>query len=675
MGTFLSTTYIYIGDANPDALTDQLRTRIMQYMLGLGYREVASRADATRSVSICRSSTCPWLAVLDQNDNLLAHDDIAAQTITNESDQYAVEMQLHDSDVLRIGLYRHGKALDRVVSPPDYFGKIGKSERASVKGNPDVWQAVLKPGATSAQLKKAWSGKHVFADENWAAVAALLDIDERLAFMRGDEVSDDSPSADIKLYFANDQADAPIEDAQEIALKFSIGGGDSWTALDAPLNWRFTVSANHEIAEDIVVAIWGDAVVDGLIKDVGASIEIREIERGLAPNIVQQSMVDLNPSEIRLEGSIEPFTAYVGRAAQCTIPEVEFLSAFEKGPMRTCVLTILGQPTRVGAGVVNVYVAPSSDLQKGATHKAFTLTVRDLRQERADLGWVPLRAREPVEVYQREQWMQSIRRLTEASEVVAMVVFDGGENRFGAMLPEFLTGWVSKLQLSPSQRLRGTLWGENGRSQIINVRKSAAPSGKSWAKFTSLAALAQQFAIDAGSIPFATARAYLHWHAQFRKEIGWLTPAAHTLFLTYDVKDLAPELRQQRTSELREVIERCVAQTNVLQATLAEWPYVHYLHQTPYEGAIDNQSAHDAVWCQTYLRALAPEMWLGPELRARLEAGTEFGDIAEVKTRSRGGVYLRLYGGKTLADLEQRLAPLLATIEDDRDWIQRGNSE
>ena len=89
-----------------------------------GFDEVTDASLADRTVLVLPPDAGGFLAIYDEageSQDVGALDALAA-TVSRAARGHAFSVLVHDSDVLRLGLYRSGERRDTFDSYPDYFG-------------------------------------------------------------------------------------------------------------------------------------------------------------------------------------------------------------------------------------------------------------------------------------------------------------------------------------------------------------------------------------------------------------------------------------------------------------------------------------------------------------------------------------------------------------------------
>ncbi len=129
----------------------------------------AARALVGRSTArrIVLRETGRFISAFDSQGAL----DALAKRLSAAVKRPAVSVEVHDSDVLRLGLFEDGALVDRHLTNPDYDDDDG----APAQGNAARWKPVLV--APARALSRAWSKPQMFAEEALDDIAAALGLE------------------------------------------------------------------------------------------------------------------------------------------------------------------------------------------------------------------------------------------------------------------------------------------------------------------------------------------------------------------------------------------------------------------------------------------------------------------------------------------------------------------
>ncbi|HZO13580.1 MAG TPA: hypothetical protein VFB62_09980 [Polyangiaceae bacterium] len=170
MGAFF--TNVQVRTSNLTSVADAIAGWIGQ----IGYALTSEVESADRTVLLARNGD--WVAVYDEaaDTGAAAVGDVGRE-LSSRLETYAMTVNVHDSDVLVLELFRKGDLVDCYNSAPDYFEKMGDVERAKVAGAVELWRDLLVGGHDESDLAKVFADRRLFCEDNLAAIAAQLGMD------------------------------------------------------------------------------------------------------------------------------------------------------------------------------------------------------------------------------------------------------------------------------------------------------------------------------------------------------------------------------------------------------------------------------------------------------------------------------------------------------------------
>ena len=185
MGAFLTNVQVYIGDLEPEVVRARVVNGISR-AVGKGFVPVTGDEEGDRTVVMGPMKGRRWITIYDEDteDQDTQKLERLAKELSKAVSSYAVGVIVHDSDILGLFLYCGGKRVDVYDSDPEYFGEqISAVKRRELAGHPDRWRELLISGYTETDLRRAWDGEEVFAEDRLAKIATVLGWDEDLVMV------------------------------------------------------------------------------------------------------------------------------------------------------------------------------------------------------------------------------------------------------------------------------------------------------------------------------------------------------------------------------------------------------------------------------------------------------------------------------------------------------------
>jgi hypothetical protein len=177
MGGFFTNVQVRVGDRPPD----QLRRAIINALQTWALANDFAQSDGTRKVDrtiIVGMADGLWIPVYDelaefQYDGLLLD---LCTILSASTDSAVIGILVHDSDILYIPLFEHGRLVDSYVSDPEYFGPVESTEKQAQAGHADRWAGVLADGVRVDRLRTIWDTQHIFAEDLLKQVAQAIGL-------------------------------------------------------------------------------------------------------------------------------------------------------------------------------------------------------------------------------------------------------------------------------------------------------------------------------------------------------------------------------------------------------------------------------------------------------------------------------------------------------------------
>lgn len=160
MGSFFTNVQVRVPDGvSPAMLAGRLRAVVEKQLVAEGF--AISEGPADREILLAPAGR--WLAFYDartedQDDTV----EVWARDLSQALETEAVSVLVHDSDVLALTLFAHGKLRDRFDSNPGFAGK--KPSKITAEARAAKWAGILAPGHDATELAAVFAAKHVFAE-------------------------------------------------------------------------------------------------------------------------------------------------------------------------------------------------------------------------------------------------------------------------------------------------------------------------------------------------------------------------------------------------------------------------------------------------------------------------------------------------------------------------------
>lgn len=301
MGSFFTNVQVHTGEAPAQEARAAAVEAVRGWVARTGYEEMAEEdADvADRLVLVAPADQTPWIAVYDeatedQDTRLL---DSLAEALS-AGGRAAVSVLVHDSDVLQLRLCQDGRLADVFNSRPDYFDELSDEERARVAGQPERWRPVLADGATPDDLRLAWMQPAVRVEEVLSQVARLLGMDPRRCAIGSHGLRRGEGDTDgfSRLAFRSTAIPHPLERLRSDGPpRLRAVGGQQRRTVPVGAPFRDLAATAQSVggpSRGLYVAVWGEAVVDGLVWPTTIHL-VRRDERG---RVAEDRVALLSPS-------------------------------------------------------------------------------------------------------------------------------------------------------------------------------------------------------------------------------------------------------------------------------------------------------------------------------------------------------------------------------------------
>jgi hypothetical protein len=547
-----------------------------------------------------------WIAIYDEATETQepARLEALAQLAARASGGHAVEVLVHDSDVLSLRLHdASGALVDELNSHPSYFGDLDEAQQHAVRGVAERWVPVIAAGRTAADLERAWRGEPVFAEQLLRAIAPVLGMDVGRVAMGYRYADGDAPAESIVLRFRH---------AQRPGWQLPASGPPQLVAsgisphvelfADAPMQLVASARNSGGEARGIVVVVGGSAVAEGLV-----AIDEGELVLGAAPGSRDEGLTRV-PLQFRDVPGDRGAAMRAARASEAILqagPAVPLEEAMAQDPnaFRTLLgtgtvhLNVTGRAVRAGRGEVSIAIIPVEHPQ-AAYVKLIQLDVRAATRR-------PLHAKPALPP-------QLLEPLESRESLFGLITVDVADAEAVAIARDAFARWSPIL---PAGAEVTVIHGDRGRRPTVRKRRDDERFDRELATEHQVGLLAME-------------------GLQARRMVTHGIVFGRTLEALYRRSDADPELatlglwsprEDEKTRQLAiEIAEHAFVRGRGTQAMVARWGWSPInLHGTPYETACDVRGGLQTRSYQTScVRGVAEGvLWLGPALLARIDRG------------------------------------------------------
>jgi hypothetical protein len=672
MGSFFTNVQVQMPPGvEPTDLLDTVTHALTSLAAERGMIPCAAASTAADRTVVLRPSERGWLSVYDEGteDQDAQGLDVLARELSRATGGMAVTVLVHDSDILRLALFRKGKCLDRYDSHPAYFcdGELSKKELATVAGKPDRWAPLLTEGHRREDLARAWREKKLFAEATLARTSELLGWTEGRAAVGFRYLEDDLLGGGVvRLRYCHAKLPAHRKEAEgvprfvtDLPPEVTLRPVELALAVGDELRVSCTCRNAGGAGRGIAIRAWGSALEKGLVEVTAFELLVGNVLKGakhvavgpeVSANHVWHATVD-HAIPAGLRGGLASLAGASWREVQ-------------EAMMRAQVhVNAVGRVVAPGQGELYVALIPSEREEGGAHATAYRL----------DLDtplWRPLRAT-PEE--QGGAVSHLFRPLSGRDHVVAMVVYGVSQpeaaihaasafRRFALASPRVDRYEKAIFRADPSSRPR-----------TGSVQAGGLFAGKRWRAIQDAFRAERQVTLappfDLGALAQGESPTRVGHGLTFGRNLlpvpcGPDDGEVCALMLWSHGPGLHGAL-----GVACEVVEEAMRECDGIQGFVTRWGAAGgSLDSTQYEQAA---GIHGPTmlrsWSTRWLRALGNHaLWLGPELRSKL-ARDDLAALSSLAEEMAGGtlrVVLRTGDNEEVSRVERALAVLLPTLED-----------
>ncbi len=352
-----------------------------------GADEVTDPALADRTVLVLPPDPGGFITIYDEaGEGAGGLDDLAAK-VSRAARGHAFSVLVHDSDVLRLGLFRSGERRDTFDSYPDYFGD-GETKKKKPKpgaprkdaGDPRAWEPLLAPGHTQDDLRAAFAAEDLFAESTLRKIAEHLGCDPARASTGYRYVTNDGatlPEGTVTLRFRAKERPAyevPAAGPPVFEVHQPYGEGRHALAVGDELRLPFAAKNVGGAARGLTLTVWGSAVTKELV-----AVERFEVLLG---NVLAGAKHTTHVPEARVSKDGERLLVVdlpdaeltAGTAMPVFSPGVDVRRAMDAWQRAMVHVNVVGKVVSPGEGAVQCGLVPREN-RDGAWAGSYALTV------------------------------------------------------------------------------------------------------------------------------------------------------------------------------------------------------------------------------------------------------------------------------------------------------------
>ena len=646
--------------------------------------EITDDSASDRAVYVLPPDEHGWVAIYDEATESQESRSLLtlASTASRALDAPAFAVSVHDSDVLELALFEHGNEVDRYNSAPDYFGgKLSKSDRARVAGQPERWASLLVANHAVSELQSVWHAEDLFAERTLVRTCELIGCDPKRASVGYRYALQDALApGTVTLRFRARARPAYEEHAGGPPSFRSYSPGDRASAQFAvgdELRVGVTVQSAGAASKGLLIIVWGAALDTHLVTVEHIELVLGDPRRGNAftrhvpvvePGTEGESLLVVDLPE-------QAIPAGLPGVGMGFTPGVDIHKAMGAMFATHVHANVTGRVERAGHADLSVAFVPHGNRAEGALGASYDLVI-DPPMPR------PFRARAETG---RGATSHQFRPLVGERFLVGLVAIDADRAHGAAYARDAIdaalalvgtSGNVQTTVYRPSPQRPKTGRGKVA-TQLRGKRYDAVIESMTSAQVVDLSAReGPDFDPEKGPLP-------AKWGVTFGTDILGRDASERvpTLSLWADTEALGVELSTHLEARWSDVIARAMERDGLQGVVLrGGWPAGGTVDYTAYETAcgVGGMIATTRAWLTRWVRVPGNHrLWLGPALAARLdaEARAKLATIADLATNG-ASLSLTLRQRSDARAFEEALADILPAEADahaaTRAWYDEG---
>ncbi|MBL8177458.1 MAG: hypothetical protein JNK48_22465 [Bryobacterales bacterium] len=598
MGLTAETVQVYSAGLWPANLQNRIADFAVQYMTRQGYEEAAREEDAERILAIAPVSGGGWISVYDSD---FGAGEKFAKELSKAILSPAVSLTVFDSDDVFIRLFEAGKMRDR----HEYSG--GKLRKRANAGN---WSSVTDPDQRT-RIQEILTHQSLFAEEQLLRLAEALGMSAEQCVTPIGELP--GPEEGFLRFYFRHPRQGSAGTAGEGPPRLVAGpSSHPWRAAmgeQLPHIGMYAVNQGGA-AKGIHVRVEGSALDDDLValteltvfntgrKDIRTfalaqaqrEVEIKDFLLAEAP-LAPRGVLGLAGMLLRGRGSAQNRMDH-------------YVSVSLKGSLRNA-----------GQGDLRVIITPLAN-RDGAAHLVYPILVqpRVRGPRKADLT--------------QPGSSERCRHLYSDRILKALLSFQPGKDAAATFAAQAIGQWLDFLERTrPDGWFCSRVPGPLQMPQFLETQRNNLRQQKKWNKWMDGLAEAESLMAHIGverregDLHFEGC-AGLGFHLGEAHTVASLLSASPHLSLWLDTAIFTDDEVEEGERLFASLASEAAASGLLLQGSIfrnlmsgggsAEW--------TAYEFAsgVQGQCTMTAWWCERFLRSVGGQMWIGPQLLARI---------------------------------------------------------
>ncbi|APR82840.1 Hypothetical protein A7982_08189 [Minicystis rosea] len=665
MGSFFTNVHLRVAPGAPLA---PVLDAIVELAHGEGFEPAGSAEPGDRAVVVLRDAG-GWISIFDeategQDSNKLAR---LASALSRAAGAPAVSVLVHDSDVLLLGLFVDGAAVDSFDSNPSFSAaKPSATKRRKAAGHPERWAALLAPGATVEALAAAWASERLFAEQTLATTAALLGAPaDRMGL--GFRYFESTPAASrpagevTRLAFRlrarpayELDAEGPVMIGTDLPPEYASERRTVALAVGDELRVSLGGRNQGGAGVGLSVIVAGDAITRGLVAVDTFELVVGDVMSGAKHQVITPvrkerdsavALVARLPDRALPAGVRGGFAALAGAS--------DFRKAHSALQRSAVHVNVVGRALVPGAGDLDIALVPDANPDEG-------LLAGGHRVDVCAPLYRPRRA--PASTPSHE-----LRPLAGRDALFAILVYGVDRarateharrafTRLSAIAPPQGKHAVSVFFAEPGRRPKS---GQFDASGFLTGRRWKALEAelRDEAMVQIGPALGPEDPPSSGTVSLAFGGRIIPDPVPGDRELP-------VLMLSIEVASLDEHSRAAARTALIEILDEAMRDLDGVQATLACWSErLGIVDSTSYERAagVHGHGVTRASWATRWLRAVGNDtLWLGPALLAHLDANARAALEKAARLHEVGrALRAELPSPDRVADLEEAVDALL----------------
>ncbi len=635
------------------------------------YQEGSSPAEgAQRSFLIKSSKQSNWISIYEQGK--WSHNDLefaaVAEGLSVMTESPVINISVFANCGLQLALYQNGSKIDTYNNLPHYLGKsLDAKESSQYQGNPKLWQELLTEGMLPAGLRQIWDYGYFQARDYLAELSHYFGWDFKYCQQGFEAAAGSLETADetsILLSFtslakANPSRRNEDKGATLPILEFVAPPLPRVTlSEEAVFRTGFTIKNSGGAGKGLTVGLYGPAISDKFIAPVRLCIRKHKEKKELVTEFTEILTVNREKVWVAYFSDL-----YLTEAPRLNLVE-SLMSNKPRDPQDDLYLSWQGKILNYGQTRIFYDLVADANSQQERLKMSQELTLS------------PPRSRKPCNYFSRRQSDYYLQQIEQPNYLMGGLVLERGWKKEIETLLGLFEKWHHVITEEKHEKYKWVLKTESEESrENLSIASRGFLTSKQWLSLPQTLPAAQEWIllldypirnnIKAGEHIFENTSGIMFCgQGDFFAGLRGHDFAPHLFFWypleTSSGRDRYESIHKFIWESFRELAEKI----SVAQGFLTTWglPPGASFQNNLYEQAlgIEGQSAWGRLWCNQYLRVLAPNLWLGSKLQKRIDLA-ELREVANLESVN-ANLLIKLDPLKQLADLEKVLTPILPTV-------------